>query len=202
MKHLLTAIACFFALSMSAQTPYNPDVDGDDCITVTDVLSILGLFNTCEEGYTFYYLKAGGDTYPFSDLIGDGNMYLIGDSTYTPYTYAEGGLDIVMEDLINNADGTGLTPEVGTFIFAGPIDGLQGCNPTWTYDESIGWYYLAVPDNAVFDVNLVTDGLLEQSCGGTYNASDRGAFTYDGELYWLYKLANSQGEASMTYGFK
>jgi hypothetical protein len=58
MKHLLTGIACFLALSVSVQTLYNPDVDGDDCITVTDVLSILGLFNTCEEGYTFYYLKA------------------------------------------------------------------------------------------------------------------------------------------------
>ena len=33
MKHLLTAIACFLALSMSAQTPYNPDFDNDSLIT-------------------------------------------------------------------------------------------------------------------------------------------------------------------------
>ena len=29
MKHLLTAIACCLAVAGSAQTPYNPDSDGD-----------------------------------------------------------------------------------------------------------------------------------------------------------------------------
>lgn len=202
MKHLLTAIACCLAVAGSAQTPYNPDVDGDDCITVTDVLSILGLFNTCEDGYTFHYFKVGASTYPFSDLMGDGPWYLIGDSTYTPYTYSEGGFDLIMEDLINNADGTGLTPEVGTFIFSGPIDGMQGCNPTWTYNSSQGWEYLTVPANPVLDVNLVTDGLLEWNCGNTYNASERRAFTYNGESYWVYKLSNGQNDSSWTYGFK
>lgn len=202
MKHLLTAIACCLAVAGSAQTPYNPDVDGDDCITVTDVLSILGLFNTCEDGYTFHYFKVGASTYPFSDLMGDGPWYLIGDSTYTPYTSSEGGFDLIMEDLINNADGTGLTPEVGTFIFSGPIDGMQGCNPTWTYNSSQGWEYLTVPANPVLDVNLVTDGLLEWNCGNTYNASERRAFTYNGESYWVYKLSNGQNDSSWTYGFK
>ena len=44
MKHLLTAIACFFALSMSAQFPYNPDSDGDNMIGITDVLDFLPYF--------------------------------------------------------------------------------------------------------------------------------------------------------------
>ncbi|MDA8606929.1 hypothetical protein N9L13_07880 [Flavobacteriales bacterium] len=44
MKHLLTAIACFFALSMSAQTPYNPDFDDDGFITVVDLLAMLDVF--------------------------------------------------------------------------------------------------------------------------------------------------------------
>ncbi|MDA7743189.1 hypothetical protein N8891_03055 [Flavobacteriales bacterium] len=65
MKHLLTVIACFFALSMSAQALYNPDVDGDGCITVTDVLGVLSLFNTCEEGSTLYYFRSQGLMLPF-----------------------------------------------------------------------------------------------------------------------------------------
>jgi hypothetical protein len=55
MKHLLTAIACCLAVTGSAQVQYNPDVDGDGCITVTDVLGILSVFNTCAEGSTLYY---------------------------------------------------------------------------------------------------------------------------------------------------
>jgi len=48
MKHLLTAIACFFALSISAQTPvtYNPDSDGDNFIGVADLTSLLSEFGT------------------------------------------------------------------------------------------------------------------------------------------------------------
>ena len=46
MKHLLTAIACFFALSMSAQTPYNPDFDNDSLITFNDMLSFLPLYGS------------------------------------------------------------------------------------------------------------------------------------------------------------
>ena len=41
MKHLLTAIACFFALSMSAQTPYNPDSNGDNFVDIADFLDFL-----------------------------------------------------------------------------------------------------------------------------------------------------------------
>ena len=46
MKHLLTAIACFFALSMSAQTPYNPDSNGDNFIGSHDLLDFLPLYDS------------------------------------------------------------------------------------------------------------------------------------------------------------
>jgi hypothetical protein len=67
MKHLLTAIACFFALSMSAQVLYNPDVNGDGCITVTDVLGLLSIFDTCQEGTTLYYFHDSSEHLPFTD---------------------------------------------------------------------------------------------------------------------------------------
>jgi hypothetical protein len=54
MKHLLTAIACFFALSMSAQFPYNPDSDGDNFIGSEDVMGLLS-----EYGTDFFALPSG-----------------------------------------------------------------------------------------------------------------------------------------------
>ena len=68
MKHLLTAIACFFALHMSAQALYNPDVDGDGCITVTDVLGVLSLFDTCEQGTILYYFHDDPGVPPYGQL--------------------------------------------------------------------------------------------------------------------------------------
>ena len=44
MKHLLTAIACFFALSMSAQFPYNPDSNSDNLVGIDDLMGLLSLF--------------------------------------------------------------------------------------------------------------------------------------------------------------
>ena len=44
MKHLLTAIACFFALSMSAQFPYNPDSNSDNLVGIDDLMDLLPLY--------------------------------------------------------------------------------------------------------------------------------------------------------------
>ena len=44
MKHLLTAIACCLAVAGGAQTPYNPDSNGDNVIAMDDFLDFLPLF--------------------------------------------------------------------------------------------------------------------------------------------------------------
>jgi hypothetical protein len=51
MKHLLTAFACLFAMSLGAQTglvefPYNPDADNDDLIGTEDLLALLSLYGS------------------------------------------------------------------------------------------------------------------------------------------------------------
>ena len=51
MKHLLTAIACFFALSMSAQfipqpMGYNPDSNSDAFVGIDDLMAVLSLYGT------------------------------------------------------------------------------------------------------------------------------------------------------------
>ena len=58
MKHLLTAIACFFALSVSAQEalPWNPNANNDNIIGTVDLLAMLNVYGeeysvqTCFKG--------------------------------------------------------------------------------------------------------------------------------------------------------
>ena len=177
-----------------------------------------GIDNDCDGevdetlGYeaTFYHFHMGGSVAPYSDLmLTSGTWY---DSTGTPIASdTPANFNIIMADMIENGDGalqpSGVTmPDTGTFEFAGPIDGQQGCNPQWTHLLASGgdnaWYYLAVPDNSTFNVNLVTAGFLQSNCSGTYNASERRAFIYNGESYWLYKMQNSASTTARQFGFK
>lgn len=156
---------------------------------------------------TFYHFHMGINVYPFTDLMTAGPAYMIGDTTYTQYDISiQSNFDLIMSDLIDNSDGTNSTCLPGTFEFSGPIDGQQGCNPTWTHNVTGGadFYYLAVPNNSLFNVNLVTAGFLQFNCTGTYNASSRKAFTYsgNGESYWLYKMQNASSFAAKTFGIK
>ena len=155
---------------------------------------------------TFYHIHTGsGSVYPFADLMSSNGAYLIGDSTYTVYNLGvQSDFDTVMTNLIDLGDGTNSSPNVGSFDFAGPITG-NNCGQTWTHNASAGsnYYYLAVPNNSLFTENLVTDGVFQYQCNGlTSYATTRKAFTYNGESYWLYKLAPGTGTAANQYGFK
>lgn len=161
---------------------------------------------TTEE--TFYYFHAGGgNVAPYSDLM---------STNATWYTSAGTGtedINVIMTDMINNGNGTtypsGVTmPTVGSFEFSGPIAG-NNCGQTWTYTASSGqnFYYLAVPNNSSFPEDLTVGsgsaGYFQYSCNGldAYAASKR-QFTYNGELYWLYKLQTTTGTAGIQVGFK
>ena len=69
MKHLLTAIACFFALSMSAQEslPWNPNANNDNIIGTVDLLAMLNVYGeeysvqTCFKGDLCVYNANGSN---------------------------------------------------------------------------------------------------------------------------------------------
>ena len=153
--------------------------------------------------HTFYHLHAGGGSVaPYSDLSAGGTFYLsTGSSTQD--------LSVLMADLIQNGDGQtnslGVAmPSVNSFEFSGPITG-NDCGQAWQSELSSGlnFFWLAVPDNADFPENLITDGVLQYDCNSlTYNANNRTAFTYEDQQYWLYKLAAAPSENAQTYGFK
>jgi len=158
---------------------------------------------------TFYYVHTGGgNTVPYGDLMSTSTTWYTGQN-WNGTT----DIDVVMEDLIDNGNGQStasgaLMPTTGQFDFAGPIAG-NNCGQTWTYTPSTGenYYYLAVPNNSSFPEDLTTgangNGFFQWSCNGlnAYAASKR-QFTYNGELYWLYKLQSTTGTSGLQAGFK
>ena len=153
--------------------------------------------------HTFYHFHAGGGSVaPYSDLSAGGTFYLsTGLSTQS--------IGVLMADLIQNGDGqtsgNGVAmPSVNSFEFSGPITG-NDCGQSWESELSTGsnFFWLAVPNNADFTENLITDGVLQYDCNGlSYNANNRTAFTYNAQQYWLYKLAAAPSSNAQTYGFK
>ena len=153
--------------------------------------------------HTFYHFHAGGGSVaPYSDLSAGGTFYLsTGLSTQS--------IGVLMADLIQNGDGqtsgNGVAmPSVNSFEFSGPITG-NDCGQSWESELSTGsnFFWLAVPNNADFTENLITDGVLQYDCNGlSYNANNRTAFTYENQQYWLYKLAAAPSSNAQTYGFK
>ena len=172
-----------------------------------------GIDNDCDGevdetlGYeaTFYYLHGGSGTMPYyGDMTVSGMSYYRNDGTTTTSL-----TDAFADLLVYPAGGTNgpfnaVYPVIETFEFAGPIDGQQGCNPTWTHQttSSPELYYIAVPKNSAFNVNLVTDGLMEEGCNGQiYNFSSRKEFYIGSENYWLYNIG-ATSTAALSYGFK
>jgi len=72
-------MALCVAFATGAQSQYNPDVDGDGCITVTDVLGVLSLFDTCAEGTTLYYFHDDPSKHPMGAQL---NVEAFGTQTW------------------------------------------------------------------------------------------------------------------------
>jgi len=82
MKHLLTVIACCLAVAGSAQTPYNPDFDGNNLIGVNDLTEFLPMW-----GQEFYPETDLPINYFTTDccnwlLDSNGDSYAIYDTLY------------------------------------------------------------------------------------------------------------------------
>lgn len=80
MKHLLTAIACCFALAGSAQNdgyPFNPDSDGDDIVGVNDLMALLSYYGeepfvqTCFRGEIYSCIDPQASSFMYYYLPND-----------------------------------------------------------------------------------------------------------------------------------
>ena len=184
MKHLLTAIACFFALSMSAQALYNPDVDGDGCITVTDVLGVLSLFDTCEEvpSDLMYWIHFGNGQFPYAqNLMGEGPFFY----EATGGTTSESSFEPIFEDMMANP--TDWTVFVPSDSQAGLTSGDSFNFPTAIAGS---FYYLMIPDSyGIPDLTEVARLSLGGGCSTL--APEKIPMDLDGIAYTMYRLSAS-----------
>jgi hypothetical protein len=75
----------------------------------------------------------------------------------------------------------------------------------WTFaaNGNSEYNYLAIPDNSDFpeDVRSASPQYLKYNGLPTNATSERKAFTYNGEDYWLYRMGNGAVTGSSNFGF-
>ena len=160
MKHLMTLMALVVAVTAGAQSTYDPDVDGDGCITVTDVLGVLSLFDTCEEGAAVYYFRSQQLMPPFytGDLLTVTNpFYLINDTG----GYVETSQFSEAFDWALDHQGETITDEFGNDLAVCQIDSVSNVSlplsqsiPNGTIQfpetEGVGRMYFVISDDIDF----------------------------------------------------
>jgi hypothetical protein len=86
MKHLLTISALLVSSLAMGQMPYNPDSNGDDLIGATDLISVLGLYNTLMVDSSLTCDYQGTELESWVGGLFDGTLVL--DSVYVEYFYS------------------------------------------------------------------------------------------------------------------
>ena len=100
MKHFLITIGCFVALTMSAQTPYNPDADGNGLIGVSDLTSFLSLYGS---SFSTGFIVDDAITIVGSPEQEGASVYYEAPSNVNPLVYV---LDGTSPSIAANADQT------------------------------------------------------------------------------------------------
>ena len=105
MKHLLTFTALLISSLAMGQMPYNPDSNGDDLIGATDLISVLGLYNTLMVDSSLTCDYEGTELEELFIGLVDGTLQL--DSLYVEYIvydtvsyYTPGCPDLVFEPVV------------------------------------------------------------------------------------------------------
>ena len=197
MKHLLTAIACLLAVAGSAHNTYNHDSDGDGCITVIDVLSVLSQFDTCEEVSSdlMYWLHLGETPFPYQkNLINPGGPFYYeatgGETTETDFAP-------IFEDMVNNPSDWTVSPG----SWGSQLTLTSGDTFAFPAGTGSNFYYFLIPDSYG-----IPDLTLHQhlSSGGGPNdlaAEKKTDMTINGVSYKMFRVnaVDSPNPLNVTY---
>ena len=166
MKHLLTLVALLISSLAMGQMPYNPDSNGDDLIGATDLISLLGLYNTILIDSTQTCDFEGTELEEL--CIGLADLTLELDSIYVEYHlrdtisfFAPGCPDIVLEPvelersyMMTNTF-TQISPSNGTVSVVASTDYLGFSRfLRIQYYPSSNTFYMRMNDS---EVQIVTD---------------------------------------------
>lgn len=198
LRILLAAIMCNSLVAIHAQAPnphFNPDYNGDGCITVDDFLAVLGVFDSCNEGHTMYYFHGNSAVIPFggADWTNESvEFYYFANDEWI------GSSDIgqVWAWLMDHNGEEVITPD-GTFLTQG-IDSIT--NVSVPLDQSIpngsivmpetagaGAYFFVINDAVDFDFEATNVFYSPNSnCQAGTNLAAR-SFEWNGENWTIYR---------------
>ena len=178
-----------------------------------------GIDNDCDGeidetlGYeaTFYYFHGGQTAFPYA------SSYLTNETCtyYTPdITDGSATLSDAMTYIINEGGGDDPYNGGAGVYTMNSFEMGEGQTITddgadsytqWTFpsNENAEYNYLAIPDNSYFpeDVRSASPQFLKYNGLPTNATSERKAFTYNGESYWLYRMGNGGVTGSSNFGF-
>ena len=180
MKHLLTLTALLISSLAMGQMPYNPDSNGDDLIGATDLISVLGLYNTLMVDSSLTCSYEGTELESWVGGLFEGTLIL--DSVYVEYvfidtveTFLPGCPDPVMIETV--LDRSYMLNDINYFDF-GDSDLLQAKrNGYLGFNRRVelrfyqnGNYRLSAVDNEIDELTLYSNtsywnGLPPYCCG-------------------------------------
>ena len=166
MKHLLTLTALLISSLAMGQMPYNPDSNGDDLIGATDLISVLGLYNTLMIDSSLTCSYEGTELEQLIGGLFDGTFTL--DSVYveyllvdTVYTYLPGCPDPYPVETVLNRSYTITTSYYNSlpeYIWSGSMTYLGYSRSFYlSFNEESGEYRWNVDDNEVAALTTFDD---------------------------------------------
>lgn len=175
------------------------DGNSDGCVTVNDLLGLLGVFGECEpEGSTIYWFKyVGGWPYPNGNWTDESTDFYIMDCTIDSGYQMTTDLDLVMDFVLGSPDSL-IWCGNDSLYAVNQVDSLNGVtaisnedipNGTLTFASNPSPLYLVIPQSFAENDLLMEQSFFDSaSCGWVQPSQTRREVTIYGELYWLYSF--------------
>ena len=152
-----------------------------------------------------YYFHGGQNNYPANaDLTsGTGGYFYDPGSGFTPTNDFDLAMSYVMDNLGTMGNGVGSEYDIIPFnIPSGGIPALGNSDQlVFPTNDTAELYYIILPDGQVDLTDPVAMHLYNTNAGANTNAVAKASFTWNGDLYWIYKTGFQGDVASRTLGF-
>ena len=152
-----------------------------------------------------YYFHGGQNNYPANaDLTaGTGVYFYDPGSGFTQTNDFDLAMSYIMDNLGTMGNGVGSEYDILTFnIPSGGIPALGNSDQlVFPTNDTAELYYIILPDGQVDLTDPVAMHLYNTNFGANTNAVAKRSFTWNGDLYWIYKTGFQGDVASRTLGF-
>ena len=152
-----------------------------------------------------YYFHGGQNNYPANaDLTaGTGVYFYDPGSGFTQTNDFDLAMSYIMDNLGTMGNGVGSEYDILTFnIPSGGIPALGNSDElVFPTNDTAELYYIILPDGQVDLTDATAMHLYNTNAGANTNAVAKRSFTWNGDLYWIYKTGFQGDVASRTLGF-